>query len=341
MAGHREGHREGHEEGQREARIETQRETASAGGDDASGGEGGEADCCSGLEWLGVSGCGRRRRVRRDPFTVSEANDRFYQECAADLDGALSPAFQLALTCDVTYGAAALIGAGGACGAGDGGRRREGAGGDSALVCRVYVMGPREEFTLRGGDGAVTVVGLEAEGCVVPNVFVPLALAAPPNMAADDLANDTPPSAAAVVSGAAGAGEGGKGAKGRGRGRGKGGAGGGVPEDLGGEGGASGAEAWPELAPSTTAASKWGKGNGAEGEEGGRGKGKGGRERDKLRPLNPLEDALEAMFLATKVAVSDERPVIKEDCLVAVDLEGRAARRMLAEGLSVEAADLR
>jgi hypothetical protein len=34
-----------------------------------------------------------------------------------------------------------------------------------------------------GGEGGATVVGLEADGCVVPHVFAPLALPATPHVA--------------------------------------------------------------------------------------------------------------------------------------------------------------
>jgi hypothetical protein len=73
--------------GHREREREREREAAGGGGDEEGGGGGEEEECSSGLEWLGVSGCGKRRRMRRDPFTLWEANDRFYQECAAELDG--------------------------------------------------------------------------------------------------------------------------------------------------------------------------------------------------------------------------------------------------------------
>jgi hypothetical protein len=72
--------------GHRQREREREREAAGGGGDEE-GGDGEEEECSSGLAWLGVSGCGKRRRMRRDPFTLWEANHRFYQECVAELDG--------------------------------------------------------------------------------------------------------------------------------------------------------------------------------------------------------------------------------------------------------------
>ena len=282
--------------------------------------------CESGAEWWCVSGCGSRRRKRRDPFTLLEANHSFYQELEVSGESARAPAFELPLVCDAAPASGQDLFA-------------ETWGG---LVCRVFILSSRDEFLMRmsEGDAAAWGGGLEVEGCAFPEKLAALVLpiSSPPPASVLAVGPAETPDAPSVANGThartnarphanahVGAGEGeGKVGPGKGRGnkvRGKGG------DGAGADGGAEAArgaavlstEAWPSLAPSNTvqtSSSKWGKGttNEAAGEEGGgRGKNKGAGERNRMRPLNPLEDALEAMVLATKESEKSEKSDAADD----------------------------
>lgn len=260
--------------------------------------------CDSGLEWLSASGCGRYLRSRRDPFSLAEANHTFYQEFE-ELGDMLPPAFVLPLRLEAADSGTAPS------------EEIEEKGG---LVCRVYVLSSREEFVQ---------TGLHVQGCPVPEFAVVAhtkTVLPDPHDCGVDLQHSAADSQLAdsrEVSGVVEAVETGKGnSKGRNRAKSKGGSGtGGAAEDTGGgQAAVSAEESWPSLAPSRGHAadgvSRWSAvGEAAnctsvlidaeEGERGGKGKVAGGasreREKEKARskPLNPLQDALEAMFLAS------------------------------------------
>ena len=226
-----------------------------------------EGECDSGAGWLGVSGCGRLRRWRCDPFTLQVANDAFYLECEAEEEGSLACTFEVPLVCLASQPAGEGDGE-----AEDGGDRVSGQGMER-LVCRIYVCCSRSEFlqSLPKVEGEVAKDGaLQVVGCAVPAQFAQIALLpAPSPSASGDL----------VLKGRQDASGGGRKKK----------------DKVSG-----GAEAWPSLAPSLTVD--------VSGDVTALGKGKKGRvvvkggersgERDSKRPLNPLEDALQAMYSA-------------------------------------------
>ena len=313
--------------------------------------DGAVRECDSGVEWLSASGCGRHLRSRRDPFSLFEANHLFYQEFE-EQDDMMQPSFVLPLRLE----AANSSGPG----------PNEDIDENGGLVCRVYVLGSREEFMQ---------AGLQVQGCAVPD----FAVLAPskggqPNPDGNMVdpqhftAAETQQPASAVACAAGGAAEIGKGSKGRNRAKNKGGAGGGATGPPAGDA-VSADELWPSLAPSastTDGLSSWsGVGGGAkvassmagveEGERVGKGRVAGEffreREKDRSKPLNPLQDALEAMFLATETsekvdsleAAEGSREALalpKDECLIALDFEGRGEgggiRRMVADGFSVQ-----
>ena len=133
--------------------------------------------------------------MRRDPFTLRQANHVFYEERereagAAGSDAsavgacasALSPTYLLPLSCtpSAAHGANGLNSSGfNACNSSahnadapqlgaewqDGMRMRDAdAEADGGLVCRVYVLGSRQEFLQRGAG----VMEVEVEECAVP-----------------------------------------------------------------------------------------------------------------------------------------------------------------------------
>ena len=135
--------------------------------------------------------------MRRDPFTLRQANHVFYEErereagaagsdASASVVGActsaLSPTYLLPLSCfpSAAQGANGLNASGcNACNSSahnadapqlgaerqDGMRARDAeAEADGGLVCRVYVLGSRQEFLQRGAG----VMEVEVEECAVP-----------------------------------------------------------------------------------------------------------------------------------------------------------------------------